>query len=104
MVGDNNQDVLVMALFVVTMDGVYTCANDLGIPKEEITGDLIDTVKTEVNQRLSGLREEVKSLVAETIQRETGRKETIECPLGMECTPSCIYRVVGECTLFNKTK
>ncbi len=100
----DNQDVLVMALFVVTKDGVYTCADELGIPEEEITGELIDTVKTEVNQVLAGLKESVKTVVSETIQKETSKKNTTECPLGMTCTPSCVYRVVGECTLLNKAK
>jgi len=95
----NEQDILVMALFVVTRDSVLTCASELGIPEEQITDDIIELVREKVNQVLSDWRDVVKSMVKETIEKETIEKETIECPLGMVCYPSCAFRQVGECTL-----
>lgn len=94
------QDILVMALFVVTKDSVFTCANELGIAEEQITDDVLEVVRGKVNQVLGDWREVVK----DTIKKETFSKETIQCPLGMVCSPSCVFRQVGECTLSREIK
>ena len=95
----NEQDILVMALFVVTKDSVLTCASELGIPEEQITDDIIELVREKVSQVLGDWRDVVKSMVKETIE-----KETIKCPLGMVCSPSCAFRQVGKCSLSREVK
>ena len=47
---NNKQDVLVMALFVVTRDSILSCAGELGIPEEQVTDNLIGLVKERVSQ------------------------------------------------------
>jgi hypothetical protein len=98
----NKRDILVMALFVVTKDSVFSCADELGIPQEQITDDIIELVRLKVSEVLGDWREVVKSMVKETIEKETADNETNQCPLGMECSPSCPYKEIGECTLSRK--
>ena len=98
------QDILVMALFVVTKDSVLTCANELGIPEEQITDDVLEVVREKVSQVLGDWRDVVKSMVKETIEKETLDKEVIQCPLDIICSPSCAFRQVGECTLSREIK
>ncbi|GAG90966.1 unnamed protein product, partial [marine sediment metagenome] len=37
MTESGKENIIVMAIFMVTKDDVLTCSNELGIPKEEIT-------------------------------------------------------------------
>ena len=85
----SKEDIIVMAIFMVTRDDVLTCAKELGIPEEQVTDDVIELVKEKVSQGLRGWREVIKSMV----------KETIKCPLGIVCSASCAWREVGECIL-----
>jgi len=94
MAESGKQDILVMALFVVTRDYVLACANELGIPEEQITDDVIELVKERISQGIGGWREVVKGMVEETI-----KEDDIKCPLGLVCSPSCAFREVGECIL-----
>ncbi len=87
MAENNNERVLLMAILVVTRDDVLTCANELGIPEEQVTDDVIELVKERVSQGLGGWREIIKSMV----------KEAIKCPLGLVCFPTCAWREAGEC-------
>jgi len=98
----NKKDVLVMALFVVTKDSVFSCADELGIPQEQITDDIIELVRLKVSEVLGDWREVVKSMVKETIEKEAADNATTRCPLGMVCSPSCPYKGIGECTLSRK--
>ena len=98
----SKKDVLVMALFVVTKDSVFSCADEMGIPREQITDDIIEVVRLKVSEILGSWREVVKSMVKETIEKETADKETNQCPLGIVCSPSCPYKEIGECTLSRK--
>ena len=100
----SKKDVLVMALFVVTKDSVFSCADELGIPQDQITDDIIETVRLKVSDILGGWREVVKSMVKETIEMEVADKETGQCPLGTECSPTCPFKEIGECTLSRKTE
>jgi len=88
------EDILVMAILIVAKDDVLSCANELGIPKEQVTDDVIELVKKNVSQGLGDWREVVKNIVKETI-----KKDTSKCPLGLTCSPSCAWREAGECTL-----
>jgi len=94
MAESGKQDILVMALFMVTRDDVLACANELGIPEEQVTDDVIELVKEKVSQGLGDWREIVKSMVKEAI-----KKDDIKCPLGLVCSPCCAFREVGECIL-----
>ena len=87
MTENSEQNILVMALFMVTRDDVHACADELGIPEEQVTDDVIELVKEKVSQGFRGWREVVKGMV----------KEAIKCPLGIVCSPSCVWREVGEC-------
>ncbi len=99
MAKDDEQDVLVMALFVITKGSVLDCANEVGVPEEQLTDDLIELVRQRISQVLGDWRESVRGMVKETI-----KKEAVKCPLGLVCSPSCAYRQVGECTLLREVK
>jgi len=99
MAKSNRQDILVMALFVVTKDSVLACANELGIPEEQITDEVMARVREKISQVLGDWRDVVRSMVKETIEKETIEKGSSSCPLGMVCSSSCAFRQVGECAL-----
>ncbi len=92
MTESSKQDILVMALFVVTRDSILSYANELGIPEEQVTDDVIELVKEKVSQDLGDWRDGVRGIVKEAIE-----KKTIKCPLGLVCSPSCAFGQVGEC-------
>jgi len=88
------EDIIVMAILMVTKDDVLTCANELGMSKEQVTDEVIELVRKEVSQGLHEWREVVKGIV----------KEAIKCPLGLVCSPSCVWREVGECIFSPRAK
>ncbi len=94
MTENSKQDVLVMALFVVTRNSILSCANELGIPEEQVTDSVIELVKEKVSQGFDAWQNGVRDIVKETI-----KKKAIKCPLGMVCSPSCAFRQVVECLL-----
>ena len=94
MAESSKQDIIVMALFVVTKDVVLSCANELGIPEEQVTDNVIELVKEKVSQNLGNWQDGVRDIVKETIE-----KKAIKCPLGIVCSPSCAFRQTGECSL-----
>jgi len=83
------QDILIMAIFMVTRDDVQACADELGIPEEQITDDVIELVKEKVSQGLGEWREIAKGMV-----KQAFKKDAFECPLGLVCSPSCAWREV----------
>ena len=87
MTEQDNRDVLLVALFVVTRDDVLSSAREIGLSEAEVSDDVIEIVKERVGRGLGGWRERVKDLV----------KEAIRCPLGMACSTSCPYREIGQC-------
>lgn len=89
MVENSKQDILVMALFMVTRKDVLVCADELGMTEEQVTDDVIELVKEKVSQGLGEWREVIKDTVKEIIE-----KEAAECPLGLVCSPSCAWREV----------
>ena len=96
--GRQRRRIILMAVFVVTKEDVLSCANELGIPEEEITEDVIELVKEEVSQGIQHQRGIIRGMVKEAIECPTGvLKEAAECPLGMVCSPSCPWQEVGEC-------
>ena len=94
MAESSKEDIIIMAIFMVTKNDILACANELGMPEEWVSDDLIELVKEKVSQGLLDWREVVKGMVRETIE-----KEAIKCPLGLVCSPSCAWREVGECIL-----
>ncbi len=92
MAESSKEDILVMAILKVTKDDVLASANELGIPKEQVTDDVIELVKEKVSQVLIHWSEVIEDIVKEAL-----KKEAIECPLGLVCSPSCAWREVGEC-------
>ena len=99
MAESSKQDILVMALFMVTRADVLSCSNELGIAEEQVTDDVIELVKEKVSQGLGDWRDGVRGIVKATIE-----KELIKCPLGMVCSLSCAFRQVGECSLLKGVK
>ena len=89
MAENDKEGIILMAIFMLTRDDVLACADELGIPEEQVTDDVIELVKEKVSQGFRGWREVVKGMV----------KEAIKCPLGLVCSPSCAWREVGECIL-----
>ena len=90
----SKQDVLVMALFVVTRDSVMAFAEEAGIPEEQVTDEVFELVRQNVSQVLGDWQDAVRDMIKETIE-----KETAKCPLGMTCSPSCAFKKVGECAI-----
>ena len=79
MAANSKEDIILIALFMVTKDDVLACANELGMSKEQVTDDVIALVKEKVSQDLDGWQEVIRGMV----------KEAIRCPLGLTCSPSC---------------
>ena len=89
-----DENIVLMALMVLTKDDVLAGASEVGMSEEEVTEDLIELVKDRVSQGLAGWREGVKDMV----------REALKCPLGLVCSPSCAWREVGGCTLPREVK
>ena len=99
MAENSKQDILVMALFMVTRKDVLVCADELGMSEEQVTDDVIELVKEKVSQDLGDWRDRLRNIVKETIE-----KKAIKCPLGIVCSPSCAFKQVGECSLSRDLK
>ncbi len=69
MAEENEQDILVMAIFMVTKNDVLACADELGLSQEQITDDVVEQVKEEVGQGIGNWREAVRGMVRETIEK-----------------------------------
>ena len=94
MAEDGMKDILLMALFMVTRDDVLACANELGMPEEQVTDDVIAMVKDKVSQSLGDCREVIRGMI-----KDAFKKEVFQCPLGLVCSPFCAWREAGGCIL-----
>ena len=94
MLEKDGENILLMAILMVTRDDVMTCADELGMPREQVTDSVIELVKDRVSQGLGAWREVMKDMVKEVIGEGSS-----ECPLGMVCSPSCAWREAGGCVL-----
>ena len=81
-------------IFMLTKDEVLACAVKLGIPKEQVTDNVLKLVKWRVSIALGNWPEVIKSAL----------KEAIECPLGLVCYPSCFWWQDGKCTFPREEK
>ena len=81
-------------VFMLTKEDVLACVVELGISKEQITDDVIESVKRRVSLEFSRWTEVVKAAL----------KEAIECPLGLDCYPSCAWWKDGKCTFPEQIK
>jgi len=81
-------------VFMLIKEDVLTCAMELGISKEQVTDDVIELVKRRVRLEFSRWPEVVKAAL----------KEAIECPLGLDCYPSCAWWQGGKCTFPEQAK
>ena len=91
----DKDDILVMAVFLVTRDDVRDCAQESGISEEQISDRVIELVKEKVSQSVGELREVVKTMVKEAVNEDTINR----CPLGLVCSASCVWQEVGGCTI-----
>jgi len=99
---NKREDVLLIALMVVTKDVVLACADELGIPEEEIDEGVIRTVKNKINKVFGDCRITIQDVIASTLQKEMAANEASGCPLGLTCYPSCAFMTEGECQLPKK--
>ena len=91
MAESSKENILLMAVFTVTKDDVLTCADELGMPREKVTNDAIEILREKISQGLDDLRGAVKGMI----------KEAIQCPLELDCYPSCAWWKSGRC-VFSK--
>ena len=80
--------------FMLIKEDVLACAMELGISKEQVTDDVIESVKRRVRLEFSHWPEVVKAAL----------KEAIKCPLGLDCYPSCAWWKGGKCTFPEQVK
>jgi len=99
MAENDKQDILIMAIFIVTREDVLACASDLGMSPEQVTDDMIELVKERLSQGLGNWREVAEGMVKEVIE-----KEALKCPLGLVCSPSCAWWEVGQCITLRGVK
>ena len=81
-------------VFILTKEDVLACAMELGMSKEQITNDVTESVKRRVSLEFSLWPEVVKAAL----------KKAIECPLGLDCYPSCAWWKDGKCTFPEQIK
>jgi len=90
---DEKKDIILMAILTVTRKDVLDSATELGMSEEQVTEDLINKVQGSISQVLHNWRGLVKNMVTEVI-----KIVSTECPLGMDCSSSCAWREIGQCT------
>ena len=81
-------------IFVITKHDVLVCCNELGIPEERVTDDVIELVKREIGLSFDNWPEVIKSTLI----------EAFGCPLGLVCYPSCFWWKDGKCTFLEEKK
>lgn len=79
-------------IFIVVEVDVLACADELGIPRERVSDDVIESVKRRINLEFGNCPEVVKNAL----------KKAIECPLGLVCYPSCFWWRDGKCSFSRK--
>ncbi len=84
---NGNEDDLFTIMFIVTKKDVLTWTNEMGMPLDQVTDDVVISLKQKIQQEAGGWQELFESLV----------KKAIGCPLNMVCSPSCPWREIGEC-------
>lgn len=67
---------------------ILVVADELGIPREPATDDVIELVKRKLSLESCHWPEVVKRAL----------REPINCPLGLICYPSCFWWKDGKCT------
>ncbi|MFC1921133.1 hypothetical protein ACFLYQ_05355 [Chloroflexota bacterium] len=95
----DSEEVLLIALMVVTKDVVLAYADKLGIPEEKMTEEMVEKIKNEINQVLDKWRSEVRDVIINTLRKETDVKKITQCPLGLICYPSCAFMKADGCHL-----
>ena len=85
-------------VFMLIKEDVLACAMELGISKEQITDDVIESVKRRVRLEFSRWPEVWPEVIKAAL------KEAIKCPLGLDCYPSCAWWKGGKCTFPEQVK
>lgn len=98
----NKEDVLLIALMVVTKEVVLACADELGIPENDVNEEVLNTVKKKINQVFGECRNTIQDVITGILQEEIAVSEVSTCPLGLTCYPSCSFMTEGECQLPKK--
>lgn len=99
---ENKEDVLLVALMVVTKDVVLACADELGMPEEDVNEEVLNTVKKKINKVFGDYRNTIQEVITGTLQEEMAVTEVSTCPLGLTCYPSCAFMTGDECQLPKK--
>jgi hypothetical protein len=75
-------------IFMLTKDEVLACAQELGIPVEQVTDEVFELVRSRLNREFRHWPEIIKEVLNQANQ----------CPLGLVCFPSCFWWKEGRCT------
>ncbi len=73
---------------MLTKYDILVCANELGIPEEQVTDDVIELVQNRISISFGNWPELVKNALT----------EAVKCPLGLVCYPSCYWWNDSKCT------
>ncbi len=63
-------NVLTMAIFMVTRNDVFSCADELGIAREKLTADVIEQVQEVVSEGIGGLQNTVRHILKEALKEK----------------------------------
>ncbi len=63
-------NVLIMEIFMVTRNNVFSCADELGISREKLTSDVIDQIQEAVSKGMEGWQNAIRYIIKETIKEE----------------------------------
>jgi len=74
-------------IFALTKDEVLACARELGIAEEQVTDEALELIKDKIKREFSRWPEIVKEILTQAVQ----------CPLGLNCFPSCCWWKEGRC-------
>ena len=85
-------------VFMLIKEDVLACTMELGISKEQVTDDVIESVKRRVRLEFSRWPEVWPEVIKAAL------KEAIKCPLGLDCYPSCAWWKGGKCTFPEQVK
>jgi hypothetical protein len=74
-------------VFILTTDDILARAKELGITEEQLTDEAIELIKNRLEAEFKRWPEIVKETLAQATQ----------CPLGLQCFPSCCWWKEGRC-------
>ena len=74
-------------IFTLTKDELLAYAQELGTDEEQLTEEALELIKDKLNLEFGRWPEIVKEILTQAAQ----------CPLGLNCFPSCCWWKEGRC-------